>query len=289
MSEEQVTFTSDGLKLQGVLHLPKGAIPGKKYPAFMVLHGFGSNKASNSCVEPCRMFAEWGYAMLRFDMRGCGDSEGEKANLICLEQVRDTSHALTFLASHPSIDPDRIACMGSSFGGAVTVYTAGVDKRVAAAISAGGWGHGETKFRGQHPTPEAWKKFTDMLAEGKRHRAATGKSLMVPRYDIVPIPPHLRANVNSTSHQMMTAETAQSMFDFQANDVVGQIAPRPLLLLHPAVDSVTPTQQSIDLFGHSKQPTELHLISDADHFLMGESNPRVVHILKDWLDKYFPA
>ena len=70
---------------------------------------------------------------------------------------------------------------------------------------------------------------------------------------------------------------------------VVEVAPRPLLLLHPAKDSVTPTDQSIGLFEHSNQPTELHLISDADHFLMGEGNPRVVHILKDWLDRYFPA
>ena len=289
MSQENVSFMSDGLKLQGILHLPEGASPGKKYPAFMVLHGFGSNKGSHGCEEPSKMFAEWGYAMLRFDMRGCGDSEGERGNLICQEQVRDVSNALTFLQGHPNIDPDRIGCMGSSFGGAVTVYAAGVDKRVAAAISAGGWGHGEKKFRDQHPTPEAWKKFTDMLEAGKKHRAETGKSLMVPRYDIVPIPPHLRSNVTTGSHQMMTAETAQSMFDFRANDVVAAIAPRPLLLLHPAVDSVTPTQQSIDLFGHSKQPTELHLIADADHFLMGEGNPRVVNLLRDWLGRFFPA
>ena len=52
----------------------------------------------------------------------------------------------------------------------------GVDQRVAAVVSASGWGHGERKFRGQHPTPEAWKKFTDMLAEGKRHKERTGKS-----------------------------------------------------------------------------------------------------------------
>ena len=34
-----------------------------------------------------------------FDMRGCGESEGERGNLICLEQVEDTSSALTFLPS----------------------------------------------------------------------------------------------------------------------------------------------------------------------------------------------
>ena len=40
--------------------------------------------------------------------------------------------------------------IGSSFGGAVAVYTGGVDERVAAVISNGGWGDGERKFRGQH-------------------------------------------------------------------------------------------------------------------------------------------
>ena len=138
------------------------------------------------------MFEKLGYVTLRFDMPGCGESEGERGNLICLEQVAAASDALTFLAKHPQVEPDRIGMIGSSFGAAIAVYVCGVDKRVAAAISSGGWGDGERKFRGQHPTPEAWKKFTDMLAEGKRHREKTGKSLMVPRYDIVPIPEHLR-------------------------------------------------------------------------------------------------
>ena len=112
--------------------------------------------------------------------------------------------------------------IGSSFGAAIAVYVCGVDKRVAAAISSGGWGDGERKFRGQHPGEAAWKKFTDMLAEGKRHREKTGESLMVPRYDIVPIPEHLRGHLAQNSIQMFTAETAQSMFDFRADDVIGK-------------------------------------------------------------------
>ena len=138
------------------------------------------------------MLSELGYVTLRFDMRGCGDSEGEFGRVICLEQVEDTRNALTFLAQHPAVDPERIAVIGSSFGGAVAVYAGGVDERVAAVISNGGWGDGERKFRGQHKSPEEWARFTKMLEEGREHRAKTGKSLMVPRYDIVPIPPHLR-------------------------------------------------------------------------------------------------
>ena len=35
------------------------------------------------------------------------------------------------------------------------------------------------------------------------------------------------------SIEMFPAETAQSMYDFRADDVVGKIAPRPLLLSTP--------------------------------------------------------
>lgn len=287
--QEQVTFMSAGLKISGYITVPDDYKPGEKRPAVIVLHGFGSNKKSGNVQIPCEMLSKMGYVTLGFDMRGCGDSEGERARIICLEQVEDTQNAITFLQTRAEVDPDRIGLLGSSFGAAVAVYTAGVDKRAAMAISSGGWGDGERKFRGQHVSPAEWKKFTDMLAEGKRHREATGKSLMVPRYDIVPIPQHLRGHVVEGSIQMFPAETAQSMYDFRADDVVGNIAPRPLLLLHSSVDSVTPTEQSVEMFKRAGQPTDLHLFAETDHFMFNEENTRVRSVLNDWLAKYFPA
>ena len=289
MLEQKVSFVSDGLNLSGVLAFPEGADSTKRYPAMMVLHGFGSNKDSVRCIDPCRLLNSLGYATLRFDMRGCGESEGERQHVICLEQVADTQSAVSFLASHPNVDPARIGCMGSSFGGAVTIYTAGVDERIAAAISVGGWGDGVSKFQRQHPGPEAWARFLAMLEEGKRHKEKTGQSLMVPRYDIVPMPEALRHKVARGSHQMFPADTAQSMYDFRAIDVVAKIAPRPLLLLHPSVDSVTPTEQSINLFHAAGQPTELHLFAGMDHFLLGDKESAVDQLLKDWLKRFFPA
>jgi len=289
MSEQRVSFETDGLTLAGAIGVPDGVGASERRPAFMVLHGFGSNMNAGNVRQPCAMLNELGYATMRFDMPGCGESEGEKGRLICLEQVGAVSQALSLLAQHPGVDPARIAVLGSSFGAAVAVYAGGVDQRIAAVISASGWGHGERKFRGQHPTPEAFAKFTAMLEEGKRHRARTGKSLMVPRYDIVPIPEHMRGHVAAGSIQMFPAETAQSMYDFRAEEVVARIAPRPLLLLHSASDSVTPVEQSIALFRQAGQPTELHLFADTDHFMFAESNTRVRQVVQDWLADYFPA
>jgi hypothetical protein len=287
MSEQRVTFKYQGLTLAGIVQFPDSVSAAERRPAFIVLHGFGSNKDAGNVRKPCAMLGALGYATLRFDMPGCGESEGERGRLICLEQVGAVSEGLSMLAQHPQVDPKRIAVMGSSFGAAVAVYAGGVDRRIAAVVSASGWGHGERKFRGHHPTPEAWAKFTAMLEEGKRHRERTGESLMVPRYDIVPIPQHMRGHVVPGSIQMFPAETAQSMYDFRAEDVVGRIAPRPLLLLHSASDSVTPVEQSIGLFAHAGQPSELHLFADTDHFMFAESNTRVRRIVQDWLADYF--
>ena len=172
MTEQAVTIPSAGLRLTGTVRVPDGVRAGERRSAFLVLHGFGSNHASTNVQQPTKVLNDAGYVTLGFDMRGCGTSEGERGNLICLEQVEDTSNALTFLAKHPSVASDRIGLIGSSFGGAVAVYAGGVDRRVAAVISNGGWGDGERKFRGQHPTPEAWKKFTDMLAEASATASA---------------------------------------------------------------------------------------------------------------------
>jgi len=297
VKEDIVSFQSAGLRLHGMLGVPGGLRPAERRAAFLVLHGFGSNSESPTVLEPTRVLSEFGYVTLRFDMRGCGKSEGEFGRVICLEQVEDLGNALSFLAEHPVVDADHIGVIGSSFGGAVAVYAGGTNPRLAAVISNGGWGHGERKFRGQHQTPQAWAKLTAMLEEGRALRARTGQSLMVPRHDIVPIPDHVRQNLERqkvgmlapNSVEMFPAETAQSMFDFRADDVVGKIAPRPLLLIHAANDSVTPTEQSIEMFKRAGQSSELHLFSGLDHFLFAENSTRVWSVLHNWLDRYFPV
>ena len=216
--QEEVTFESDGLQLAGTLQIPDDYKSGEERSAFLVLHGFGGSKDGGGMIEQARYLESWGYVVLRFDYRGCGQSEGEPAMIRCLDQVADTKNALSWLAKRPEVAGDRIATIGYSFGAAVSIYTAGVDKRVAGAVSIGGWGDGERKFRGQHPTPEAWARFTDMLDRGREARAK-GDEIMVDRWDIVPIPEHLRKNLTGKFHMefdffKVDVQMMESVIDF---------------------------------------------------------------------------
>jgi alpha/beta superfamily hydrolase len=287
--EQRVTFPSGGFELVGILHRPDDLKLGERRAAVIALHGFGGTMQGPGGQNPARMFADLGYVTLRFDFRGCGQSPGERGRLICMEEVEDARNALTFLTSRPEVESSRIAVMGESFGAAVAVYAGGVDPRFAAVISSGGWGDGEKKFRRQHPGDAAWARFTKMIAEGQAERARTGKTVMVPRFDIVPIPENMRGLLPAGSLMEFPLETIESMLAFRANDVVGNIAPRPLLLLHSAKDSVTPTEQSMELFRHAGQPTDLHLMADVDHFMFSHGSPLVADLICHWLDKHLPA
>ncbi len=129
------------------------------------------------------------------------------------------------------------------------------------------------------------------LTDGISQRQTTGTSLMVPRYDIVPIPPKLRNYIQNNPKSIMEfpAETPLSMFLFQPEEMIARISPRPVLLLHGAGDSVTPASESVELFKRAKSPVELHLIDGADHFMFAEDNQRVVNLLSDWVGRFFPV
>jgi uncharacterized protein len=83
VKEESVTIPSAGLNLSGVIAIPDGVGPHERRAAFLVLHGFGSNKESGNVLAPAMLLGEFGYVTLRFDMRGCGTSEGEHG--FCLD------------------------------------------------------------------------------------------------------------------------------------------------------------------------------------------------------------
>jgi uncharacterized protein len=286
--QQPITFPSDGLKLSGVVHVPDGLKPGERRPAIVMMHGFGANK--NGGPEwVCRQFESWGYVALRFDYRGCGDSEGERGRVIAMEEVADACNAVTYLAGRAGVDPDRIALCGSSLGAGVAVHAAAIDSRVGAVILENGLGSGERIIRSMH-TPESWIRFLQMMEDGIRHRERTGKSKMIHRFDIFEMPKELQVNLTSNNSLMdFTAETAVSFFMFQPEEMIAKISPRPILILHSARDRVCNYEEAFSLARHARPPFELHLLDGVDHFMFVDTDPRVATTLRNWLDKYFPC
>jgi pimeloyl-ACP methyl ester carboxylesterase len=286
--ERDIVFESEGLLLSGVLALPSDLKEADRRPAVILLHGLGRNKNDRIVVRAARLLTSWGYATLRFDMRGCGDSQGTRAKVICLEQVDDASSALTFLRTLPQVDPGAVAVLGHGLGAAVALYTAGLDERFAGCISSAGWGNGEAKFRRQHPLPRQWDRFLDLLSNGRK-AMADGQSLMVTRADLVGMSRSLLERLPPGTFTEFPFEVMESLYRFRPNDVVSRIAPRPLLILHSSMDSVVPTEQSIDIFRHAKMPADLHLVSSVSHSVFSEEDKTVLDILRNWLARHLPV
>ncbi|MCW2277707.1 alpha/beta hydrolase family protein [Heliophilum fasciatum] len=123
------SFQVHGQTLRGIVHWPEeGSAQSRnsQLPAIVMCHGFCGTKVGlhRIFVKAARFFAQAGYAVLRFDFSGCGDSDGEYERTTLTKQVHEACAAVKTIASTPGIDPYRITLLGLSLGGAVTALAA---------------------------------------------------------------------------------------------------------------------------------------------------------------------
>jgi dienelactone hydrolase/Ca2+-binding EF-hand superfamily protein len=157
VEKRAITIWSDGTRMAGDLYLPKNRKEGEKLPAIVFCAGTGGTKGgTGGRLGP--IFAEKGYVALAFDYRGWGESESqlmaaepqpkpdEKGELTIkvkalrwqmnyTDQTEDIRAAISFLAGEPTVDPQRIGIMGSSYGGGLVTYMAGTDPRVKCVVA----------------------------------------------------------------------------------------------------------------------------------------------------------
>ncbi|MFH0973892.1 MAG: alpha/beta fold hydrolase [Candidatus Micrarchaeota archaeon] len=129
-SEKLFFKNSRGQRLAGGLHSPANALT-KPCAGIVILHGFGSSK-DGKAKKLARFFASRGYAALRFDFTGCGESGGALAGGIAKQEISDARRAIGFLRRRGF---KRIGVIGSSLGGFVAVSVAAIDKRVRATVA----------------------------------------------------------------------------------------------------------------------------------------------------------
>lgn len=276
--EQAIGFTSDGFALKGFLHQPGGA---GKQPGLVLCHGFGGSCRGAGHPELAKALEQAGYAVLRFDFRGCGQSEGRRGDVIVDEEIADLSHAIDFLQTQPYVDAARIGVIGASLGGSVAIEVAARDARVKLCVANGSVGNGQRRYRAQYKEAAAWQAFLRRFDEAKR----AGTTL--DRFEIVYIPESDRAGLPAGAIMNFTAATAESLLDSCPERVVAKIAPRPLLLVHPRGDRVVPYQESEALAKAAGRNAELHIIEGSAHF--GSGSAGIAALVLDFLKRHMPA
>lgn len=140
-----VTFRNekDGIMLSGIIALPDTV---GQFPAVVLIAGSGPNDRDETIMghKPFLVIADHlsrnGFAVLRYDKRGVGKSEGHYATATTIDFAEDAAAAFHFLKMHRNIDPKRIALMGHSEGGVIAPMIAVDDKSVAAIGLMAGMG-----------------------------------------------------------------------------------------------------------------------------------------------------
>lgn len=153
-----VKIVSEGVRIHAEL-LSLKSLAGKALPTVIMAHGWGGTAANFR--RDALDFANAGYLVITFDYRGWGESDarlvltkpspitpkpGENQKFTAevvevreyvdpLEQTTDWLNVISWAATEPTVDKDRIGIRGSSYSGGHVFYIAALDQRVKAVVS----------------------------------------------------------------------------------------------------------------------------------------------------------
>ena len=144
-TSEDVTFTNDkfNIKLAGTLTIPKGDGP---FPAVVLITGSGAQNRNEELMghKPFLVIADYlsrnGIAVLRYDDRGVGRSQGNYATATSADLATDAEAAYNYLKNNPKISLKGIGLMGHSDGGLIAPIVASSNAGIAFIVSLAGPG-----------------------------------------------------------------------------------------------------------------------------------------------------
>ena len=242
-------FSSDGHQLAGCLARPEQIAHGG-VPGLVICHGFPGQPREHldtgvSYYELAeRVATDVGWISLAFTYRGCGESE---SNFSLAGWVADILNAVHHLDSFEDVTSVYVAGFGT--GGALAIVAAAADEliRGVAAVSP------PADF-------DDWKDDPDGLIGYARTVGVISD-------------PDFPSDVDAWRRELSEIKPVEA---------AGQMADRPLLLLHGADDEVIPvfdTRVLADAHGAA----DLRLISGAGHRL--RFDPRAVAVFIGWLTR----
>jgi dipeptidyl aminopeptidase/acylaminoacyl peptidase len=168
-----------------------------------------------------------GNNVLIFDFRGCGESDLVPLS-IGYHERRDLQAAARF--AHERVARARLGLIGYSMGAAVSLLVAAGDADIRAVVA-----------------DSAYATLTGVIAAAYRRRR-------------LPAPPIL-----ALSDRYNGWRYGYRFGELRPVDIVGQLAPRPLLIIHGTRDAVTPVDHAYQLYAAAGEPKELWIAEGAHH------------------------
>ena len=281
--KSDVTFTSNGLKIAGHLYLPEAVASGgtaaAPAPAVVVGHP-GTGVKEQAAGLYARRLAEAGFVALAFDAAYQGESQGEPRGLEDPGQrVEDLKSAVSFLATHPAVDPARIGALGICASGGYSLVAAASDHRIRAVATVSAVDIARQFKVGPDGTQDP-AVFQGMLDAAAAARTAEARGEGTQTFTLFPATaeeaglggPHSfegweyyctpRA-AHDRSAKALTWSSVDRIATFDGLATVSLIAPRPLLLI--AGRQAITSWMSVQAYQSAGGPKELHWIDGASH------------------------
>ncbi len=189
---EPVVIRSQGAKLSGIVYVAQGPGP---HPTVILLHGYPGNERNLDLAQSIRRA---GWNVLFFHYRGSWGSEGRFS---IDHAIEDTHAATAFIRSAEFLrkyrtDPARLAVIGHSMGGYVSLEVLAGDPRLRCGASLAGANLGKFGELAQQSA-----EFASQLAYyiddanaivGQRGQAAVARWMAhAPNYDLRRLVPRL--------------------------------------------------------------------------------------------------
>jgi fermentation-respiration switch protein FrsA (DUF1100 family) len=296
----KVKVPSGGIFLAADLYEPMGTPPELGFPSLVIGHGFSFIK--EGLVNQGHYFARNGYVTLAIDYRTFGESEGEpRGQLFPLHEVEDYRNSISWLEQRENVDAERIGIWGTSFGGAVVIYTAAVDTRAKVVVSQVPVVNGRAWLRSLR-TPDQWEELLVRIVEDRRRRFRGEASERVPvtgmarkdEFAVMPADKEITdflavaRTALLTWCDTLTLESAEKVIEFDPSSVIHLISPRPIRIITAAgYDIIHPLEQINDAYRKANEPKDLVLLPfrQLDMYTLPKQDVGLQHAV-EWLDKY---
>jgi alpha-beta hydrolase superfamily lysophospholipase len=239
-----------GAPLAGVFHPPNPVDPGQGVRGnLLVVHCFTCSKDLHTMARLARGLAGAGFAVLRFDFTGLGESGGDFSATTLSTNLGDLARAVARLQER---GPEPVGLVGHSLGGAACLLAAGElpSVRSLAVIAA--------------PSTAGHVRSLFEEVEGEIDRAGSAWVRIGARS--FPISARFLADLERHEVERRTAELG-----------------RPLLVLHPVDDQVVAVTEGERIFTVARQPKAFIPLFATDHLLTSRrASAETVNVLADW-------